>query len=80
MAWMTLGHMRKDGCRTVEATCSACGHTGAVNVDTLPDDMPIPFAADKLRCSECGSRKIETKAAVRGQEEPATPPHGSRPR
>jgi hypothetical protein len=69
MPWITLGHMRKYGCRTVEATCLSCGHRGTVNVDMLPDELPISYVADKLRCLECQSKKIETKAAVRGQED-----------
>ena len=63
MPWITLGQMRKTGGRMVEATCLACGHRDAVAVDSLPDEMPIPYVADKLRCSECRSKKIETKAA-----------------
>jgi hypothetical protein len=56
--------MRQNGCRTVEAACSACGHTARVNVDALPDDLPISYVADRLRCSECRSKKIETKASL----------------
>jgi hypothetical protein len=62
MPWITLGQMRKNGSRTVEATCLACGHTDAVNVDMLPDAMPIAYAADRLRCLECRSKKIQTRA------------------
>jgi hypothetical protein len=46
----------------VEATCWACGHTETVNVDALPDDLAISYVADRLRCSECRSKKVETKA------------------
>ncbi len=49
----------------VEATCLACGHRDAVIVDSLPDQMPIPYVADKLRCSECRSKKIHAKANLR---------------
>ncbi len=63
MPWITLGQMRRSGSRMVEATCLACGHRDAVAVDSLPDEMPIPYVADRLRCSECRSKKIETKAA-----------------
>jgi hypothetical protein len=62
MPWITLGQMRKDGCRTVEATCLECGHRDAVNVDILPDTMPIAYAADRMRCLECRSKKIQTRA------------------
>ncbi len=66
LPWITLGQMRKNGYRTVEATCLTCGHRNLVAVDMLPNEMPIPYVADKLRCLECQSKKIETKAAVRG--------------
>ncbi len=62
MPWITLGQMRKNGRRMVEATCLACGHRDFVIVDILPNEMPISYVADKLRCSECRSKKIETKA------------------
>ncbi len=67
MPWITLGQMRKNGGRMVEATCLACGHRDAVAVDSLPDEMPIPYVADKLRCSECRSKKIHTKANLRDE-------------
>ena len=70
MPWITLGQMRKNGCRTVEATCLMCGHQDAVNVDILPDAMPIAYAADRLRCLECRSKKIQTRA---GRREPFSP-------
>lgn len=63
MPYITLGQMRRRGRHWVEATCLACGHRNAVPVDSLPNEMPIPYVADRLRCSECRSKKIETKAA-----------------
>ncbi len=78
--WITLGQMRRSGSRMVEATCLACGHRDAVAVDSLPDEMPIPYVADRLRCSECRSKKIKTKAAFlaaaparRGSSVPRSP-------
>ena len=63
--WVTLGQMRKNGCRRVEATCLACGHRNSVIVDILPNEMPIPYVADRLYCSECRSKTIETKPDAR---------------
>ena len=63
-SWITLGQMRKNGHRMIEATCLACGHKDSVLVDILPNEMPISYVADKLRCSECRSKKIETRAGV----------------
>ena len=59
--WITLGQMRKNGRRMVEATCLACGHRDFVTVDLLPNEMPISYVADRLRYSECRSKTIETK-------------------
>ena len=64
MPWITLGQMRRSGRRRVDATCLVCGHIGSVNVDILPDEMPIAYVADRLRCQECRSKKIETRASV----------------
>ena len=63
LLWINLGQMRERGGHMVEAPCLACGHRDTVAVDCLPDEMPIPFVADRLRCSECESKKIETRAA-----------------
>ena len=68
--WITLGQMRESGRRMVEATCLVCGHQDAVSVDRLPDEMPIPFVADRLCCSECRSKKIKTRAGVWGCHRP----------
>ena len=55
---MTLGNMREHGVRSVDATCEACQHEAAINVDTLPDAVYVPDVALKLRCAACGSKKI----------------------
>ena len=57
-----LGNMREHGVRSVAAECHEirCGHLGSVNVDDLPDDVPVPDVALRLRCSACGSRNIKT--------------------
>jgi hypothetical protein len=59
---MPLGNMREHGVRSVAAICQelACGHSGSVNVDNLPDDLPVPNVALRLRCSACGSRNVKT--------------------
>jgi hypothetical protein len=58
---LTLATMRSHGIRSIEAWCSACGHHMAYNVDHLPDDLTVPDVALRLRCSKCGSRRIETR-------------------
>jgi hypothetical protein len=59
---MTLGNMRAQGIRDVVAHCEAieCHHSAAVNVDALPEDLPVPDVALRLACSRCGARQIKT--------------------
>jgi hypothetical protein len=55
---MWLGNMRSLGCRKVIVECVARA-TGLVNVDALPDDVPVPDVAivwRRLVCSVCGAR------------------------
>lgn len=60
---MTLGNMRDHGVRAVDAWCEAtgCGHMATINVDPLPDELPVPDVALRLRCSYCGSRRIHAR-------------------
>jgi hypothetical protein len=43
--------------------CCECGHERDVDPATLPLswDTPVPFIATHMKCSACGSRKINTK-------------------
>jgi hypothetical protein len=36
--------------------CSGCpcGHHTEVNVDALPDDVPVPSFGPRMRCNKCG--------------------------
>ncbi len=60
---MTLGNMRSQGIRSINAYCEAarCGHESTLNVDPLPDDLPVPDVSLRLRCSKCGGRSIHTR-------------------
>ena len=42
------------------AYCDAsnCGHGAEVPLKGWPADLPVPDMALKLRCSQCGSRRI----------------------
>jgi len=59
---MTLTNMREQEIRDVLAYCEAtrCYHSAAVNVDHLPDDLPVPDVALRLVCSQFRSRRIKT--------------------
>lgn len=60
---MTLGNMRALGIRRIDAYCEApqCWHSAVVDVDHLPDDLPVPNVALRLRCSACGSKRVQTR-------------------
>jgi hypothetical protein len=60
---MTLENMRINGVHAVIATWEACGHKGDVNVDALPETVAVPEAGRRLRCSQCGGKRIDTRPA-----------------
>jgi hypothetical protein len=60
---MTLANMRANGVRAVIATCEACGHKADVNVDALPETLAVPETGRRLRCSQCGGKRIDTRPA-----------------
>ena len=49
---MTLGNMRANEVRTLDAWCSArgCNHHSIVDVNKLADDVPVPSIGPRLRC------------------------------
>jgi hypothetical protein len=61
IAPMDLANMRSHGVRSVAATCRSCQHRAIVNVDTWPENYPVPDVGLKLRCSQCNGREIETR-------------------
>jgi hypothetical protein len=63
---VTVGQSLADGYRTVMAYCEAhdCGHGAEVPLKGWPADLPVPDMALKLRCSQCGSRRIRMMVNV----------------
>ena len=59
---MTLANMRQNGVHAVIARCEACGHAADVNVDALAGTI-LPEVGRRLRYSECGGKRIETRPA-----------------
>jgi hypothetical protein len=53
---MTLGNMRANGVRTLDAWCSArgCNHHSVVDVSALADEVPVPSIGPRPRCASCG--------------------------
>jgi ABC-type hemin transport system substrate-binding protein len=60
---MTLANMRANGVRAVASTCEACGHAADVDVDALAETITVPEAGRRLRCSQCGGKRINTRPA-----------------
>jgi hypothetical protein len=60
---MTVANMRRNGVRAVIATCQGCGLEADVNVDALPEAIIVPEIGRCLRCSQCGSKRIDTRPA-----------------
>jgi hypothetical protein len=60
---MTLANMRQNGVRMIWAKCEACGHQADVNVDTLAETLVVPKVGQRLRCSCCGGKQINTRPA-----------------
>ena len=45
----------------MQAWCE-CGHGACgIGVEALPDDLPVPDFALRLRCSVCGSKAVKTR-------------------
>jgi hypothetical protein len=63
---VTVGRSLADGYRTVMAYCEAynCSHGAEVPLKGWPADLPVPDMALKLRCSQCGSRRIRMMVNV----------------
>lgn len=68
---MSLRNMRQNHVRMVTATCEACWHKADLNVDQLPEETYLPDVANRLVCSKCGSKRINTRPAWHAIERPS---------
>ena len=59
---VTLGDLVRDD-KLLGVYCCACGRERDVCPATvpLPADTPVPDVSKRMKCSVCGSRKINTK-------------------
>jgi hypothetical protein len=57
---MDLANMRSLGVTHVMAYCK-CRHEASIDVSDLPADLFVPAIKDRLRCSKCGQRPMETR-------------------
>ena len=60
---MTLANMCINGVHAVIATCQTCEHRADVNVDALAPIIFVPKIGRRLRCSQCGVKRIDTRPA-----------------
>jgi hypothetical protein len=72
---MTLANMRQNGVRAVTATCEACGRSADVNVDALPETLHVPHVGRRLRCSQCGGKRVWTRPAWHTARRIGVPDH-----
>ena len=59
---VTLGDLAREG-RLLWCYCQQCGDEREVDPRALglSDAQPVPTTGARLKCSQCGSREIETK-------------------
>ncbi len=59
---VTLGDLARDN-KLLWIYCNDCGREREVPPLSigLPEAQPVPTAGKRLKCSECGSRKITTR-------------------
>ena len=53
---MTLGNMRANGVRTLDAWCLGrdCHHHRVLDVSAMGEDVTVPSIGPRLRCERCG--------------------------
>jgi hypothetical protein len=48
---MTLGNIRRNGMRSVEAYCYICHHQTVLSADCWPDDLAVPWFKPRMVCT-----------------------------
>ncbi len=59
---ITLGDLARDG-KLLWVYCCDCCHERDINPATvpLPAETPVPEVGQHMKCSKCGSRKIDAR-------------------
>ena len=52
---LTLGDMRALGASSLEVFCTECGATRTLDVSKFPDNLPLSWFGERLRCNDCGN-------------------------
>jgi hypothetical protein len=72
---MSLRNMRRNGVRSITATCETCNHAADVLVDAMAETVYVPHIGRRLRCSQCNGKAINIRPAWH-----LGPQNGFRPR
>ena len=51
---------------TILAFCESCGHQGAVDRSSVPEDSVVQDLPGRLRCSACGARECSIRIVYSG--------------
>ncbi len=49
----TLGEVRWLDARSLLASCKMCAHETVLNIDSLPDTVPLSWFAESFVCKHC---------------------------
>ena len=60
---MDLENMRRNGVRSLLVYCLDCDHDATVNVDNQPGHLFVPSFAARMKCSECGGKRVTVMPA-----------------
>jgi Zn finger protein HypA/HybF involved in hydrogenase expression len=60
---MDLANMRQYGVRAIGAWCLDCDHKATVNVDGQPGHLAVKSFERRMKCSQCGSRRVDVRPA-----------------
>ena len=60
----TIADLKALGCRTLMAGCDDCHREAVVDVSGFPNALPVPDVALKLRCAQCGSKRIRVRLNI----------------
>ncbi len=63
---MTLGNMRANGVRTLDAWClgQGCDHYRVLEVGGYADDVPVPWFGPRLRRERCGHLGADARPII----------------
>jgi hypothetical protein len=70
LAPMTLANMRANRVRNLIVYCTACPRTVVFNVDSYPEDVPVPAFGPRMVCTGCGMVGPDARPNWRERHDP----------